>query len=221
MQCIGYIRVSTTKQGRSGLGLDAQQEAITRFAGNSGFAISDFFRDVMSGGDDDRPGLNEAIAQAQRRKCPLVVAKLDRLGRDVHFISGLMRHRVQFVVAELGLDVDPFTLHLWAALAEKERRLISDRTRAALQTKRNRGERLGNPNILEVAQAGSDRRRAMADEHAAKVVPIIDEVRRAGITTLTAIAEALNARGVKTARGGHWHGSTVRNILSRNLGQAS
>ncbi|WP_404324553.1 recombinase family protein [Azospirillum doebereinerae] len=215
MQCIGYIRVSTSKQGRSGLGLDAQQEAITRFAGNSGFVISDFYRDVMSGGDDDRPGLNTAIAQAQRRKCPLIVAKLDRLGRDVHFISGLMRHRVQFVVAELGIDVDPFTLHLWAALAEKERQLIADRTRAALQAKRDRGERLGSPDILDVARIGSDRRRTMADEHAAKVLPIIDEVRRAGITTLSGIAEALNARGVRTARGGRWHGSTVRNALRR------
>lgn len=215
MHCIGYIRVSTSKQGRTGLGLDAQQDAIARFAGSNGYVVSDIFRDVMPGAEDDRPGLNAAIARAQREKCPVVVAKLDRLGRDVHFISGLMRHRIQFVVAELGLDVDPFTLHLWAALAEKERRLIADRTRAALQAKRDRGERLGSTNMATVAKAGTDRRQTMADEHAAKVTPIISEIRRAGVTTLAGIAAALNARGVRTARGGRWHGSTVRNITRR------
>lgn len=147
----------------------------------------------------------------------MVVAKLDRLGRNVHFISGLMQHRIQFVVAELGLDVDPFTLHLWAALAEKERRLIAGRTRAALQAKRERGERLGNPNMIDVAKAGADRRRVMADEHAARILPVIEEIRRAGVTTLDGIGDALNARGVRTSRGGRWYGSTVRNILARRV----
>ncbi|AIB12266.1 resolvase [Azospirillum argentinense] len=216
MNCIGYLRVSTSRQGRSGLGLDAQQDAIFRFASGNGYVVSDYYRDIQSGADDDRPGLNAAIAQAQRERCPLVVAKLDRLGRDVHFISGLMRHRVQFVVAELGLDVDPFTLHLWAALAEKERRLIADRTRQALLAKRDRGEPLGSPNMAEVAKAGTARRQAQADEHAARVMPIIAEIRRAGVTTLQGIADALNARGVRSARGGRWHPSTVRDIIRRH-----
>ncbi|HYF86179.1 recombinase family protein [Azospirillum sp.] len=216
MQCVGYIRVSTSKQGRSGLGLDAQQEAITRFSVVNGLVVTKFYRDVQSGVEDDRSGLNAAIAQAQREKCPLVVAKLDRLGRDVHFISGLMRHRVQFVVAELGLDVDSFTLHLWAALAEKERRMIADRTRQALLAKRDRGEPLGSPNIHEVAKAGVARLKAQADEHAFRTMPIIAEIRRAGVTTLSGIAAALNARGVRSARGGQWHPSTVRDCIHRS-----
>lgn len=216
MDCIGYLRVSTSRQGRSGLGLDAQQDAIIRFASGNGYAVSDFYHDVQSGADDDRPGLNAAIARAQRERCPVVVAKLDRLGRSVHYISGLMAHRVPFIVAELGADVDPFTLHLWAALAEKERRLIAERTRAALRAKKDRGEALGSPHIAEVARAGTARQQAQADEHAARVMPIISEIRRAGVATLQGIADALNARGVRSARGGRWHPSTVRDVIRRS-----
>lgn len=215
MNCIGYLRVSTSRQGRSGLGLDAQQDAIFRFASGNGYVVSDYYRDIQSGADDDRPGLNAAIVRAQKEKCPVVVAKLDRLGRSVHYISGLMVHRVPFIVAELGVDVDPFTLHLWAALAEKERRLIAERTRQALLAKRDRGESLGNPNITEVAKAGAARRQVQADEHAERVLPIIAEIRRAGVSTLQGIADALNARGVRSARGGRWHPSTVRDVVLR------
>lgn len=215
MNCIGYLRVSTSRQGRSGLGLDAQRDAIIRFTTGNGYLVSDFYRDIQSGANDDRPGLTAAIARAQKEKCPVVVAKLDRLGRSVHFIAGLMAHRVPFIVAELGVDVDPFTLHLWAALAEKERRLIAERTRQALLAKRDRGERLGNPNITEVAKAGAARRQVQADEHAERVLPIIAEIRRAGVSTLQGIADALNARGVRSARGGRWHPSTVRDVVLR------
>lgn len=215
MNCIGYLRVSTSRQGRSGLGLDAQQDAIIRFATGNGYVVADFYRDIQSGADDDRPGLNAAIARAQRERCPVVVAKLDRLGRSVHYISGLMVHRVPFVVAELGADVDPFTLHLWAALAEKERSLIALRTRDSLRAKRERGEPLGSPNIAEVAKAGTARRQTQADEHAGRVMPIIAEIKRAGVTTLQGIADALNARGVRSARGGRWHPSTVRDVIRR------
>ena len=140
---IGYVRVSTTQQGRSGLGLEAQKEALEHFAEAEGFTLARLFVEVETGKGSDalerRPQLAAALAEARRKRCSIGVAKLDRLSRDVHFISGLMAHRVPFVVAELGADVDPFILHLFAALAEKERAMISTRTRAALKAAKARG----------------------------------------------------------------------------------
>jgi DNA invertase Pin-like site-specific DNA recombinase len=133
---IGYLRVSTGRQGRSGLGLDAQRETIERFANTEDFDLRKTYVEVETGKGADaldrRPQLAAALEEARRRRCAVVVAKLDRLSRDVHFISGLMAHRVPFLVTELGPEVDPFVLHLFAALAEKERALISARTRDAL-----------------------------------------------------------------------------------------
>jgi DNA invertase Pin-like site-specific DNA recombinase len=162
-----------------------------------------------------RPQLAAALADARKRKCPISVAKLDRLSRDVHFISGLMAHRVPFLVVELGSDVDPFILHLFAALAEKERAMISTRTRAALAAAKARGAKLGGPKLAEARARAVVSIVAGADRLAANVMPIIREMQRAGMNTLREIAEALNARGVPTARGGQWHATTVRNVLAR------
>jgi DNA invertase Pin-like site-specific DNA recombinase len=162
-----------------------------------------------------RPQLAAALAEARKRKCPVSVAKLDRLSRDVHFISGLMAHRVPFLVVELGSDVDPFILHLFAALAEKERAMISTRTRAALAAAKARGAKLGGPKLAEARERAMVSIVAGADRLAANVVPVIREMQRAGMDTLRDIAEALNARGVSTARGGMWYASTVRNVLAR------
>jgi DNA invertase Pin-like site-specific DNA recombinase len=144
---IAYTRVSTASQGRSGLGLEAQQAALARFAKAEGFKLLETFSEVetVKGSDahDRRPQLAEALKLAKRHKAPIIVAKLDRLSRDVHFISGLMAHKTPFIVAELGADADPFMLHLYAALAEKERRLISQRTRDALAAKKAQGVKLG------------------------------------------------------------------------------
>src|SRR5262245_10521568 len=143
---IAYYRVSTAGQGRSGLGLDGQRAAVARFAAAEGLTITREFTEVETGKGADalerRPQLASAIAHARRSRSPVIVAKLDRLSRDVHFISGLMSHRVPFVVTELGSDVDPFMLHIYAALAEKERTLISLRTKAALVAAKARGVRL-------------------------------------------------------------------------------
>ena len=140
---IAYIRVSTAKQGRSGLGLEAQHAALVRFAAAEGFEIAAEHVEIETGKGSDaldrRPQLAAALAKARKRKCSVLVAKLDRLSRDVHFISGLMAHKVPFIVAELGSDADPFMLHLYAALAEKERALISHRTREALKAAKARG----------------------------------------------------------------------------------
>ena len=131
---VAYYRVSTECQGRSGLGLDAQRERCAQFAAQNGVAVIEAFTEIETGKGADaldrRPQLALALAAARRHRGPVLVAKLDRLSRDVHFIAGLMAQRVAFVVAELGADVDPFMLHIYAALAEKERRMISERTRA-------------------------------------------------------------------------------------------
>jgi DNA invertase Pin-like site-specific DNA recombinase len=218
-QLISYIRVSTSQQGRSGLGIEAQRKALNQFAQAKGFEVAREFVEVETGKGADamdrRPQLKVALAAARKQRCHVAVAKLDRLSRDVHFISGLMAHKVPFLVAELGPDVDPFVLHLFAALAEKERALISTRTRQALEAAKARGVALGNPK-LHVARSGAvEAVKTEADRYAANVLPIIREAQKAGATTLRQIAEALNARGVATARGGQWHAKSVSNILER------
>lgn len=221
VQCaIAYLRVSTQRQGRSGLGLDAQRSAIERFAGNEGIAIIATFTEVETGKGADalerRPELAAALERARKERCPVIVAKLDRLSRDVAFIANLMVERVPFVVAELGADADPFMLHLYAALAEKERRLISERTRAALSSRKATGRRLGNrTNPAAAASIGRTTCIAEADRFAAAIMPIIASIRRSGIVSLRGIAIALNDRGIRTARGGRWQVSNVRNVLAR------
>jgi DNA invertase Pin-like site-specific DNA recombinase len=216
---VAYYRVSTARQGKSGLGIEAQKAAIQRFAEVEGIDVIAEHVEVETGKGADalerRPELAAALIQARKAKCPVLVAKLDRLSRDVHFISGLMAHRVPFIVAELGTDADPFMLHLYAALAEKERALISQRTRAALAAKKAQGVKLGNPRAAEAAAKAHVANRAVADQFAANVLPILREIQASGLTTLRDIAGALNARGIRTARGGAWHSSTVRNLLLR------
>ena len=218
-QIVAYVRVSTSQQGRSGLGIDGQRETLLRFARDEGFEIAAEFVEVETGKGSDaldrRPQLAAALGKACSLRCSVAVAKLDRLSRDVHFISGLMAHRVRFLVAELGPDVDPFVLHLYAALAEKERALIAGRTRLALSAAKARGVKLGNPNIEAARRAAVRAVKAEADRTASNALPIIAEIRKSGATTLRAIAAALNARGVPTPRRGRWHAMSVRNVLSR------
>lgn len=215
-----YLRVSTATQGRSGLGIEAQRAACQQFAEIHGFTIERYFEEIETakGTDalDRRPILAQALAEARKRKCPVLVAKLDRLSRDVAFISGLMASRVPFIVAEYGPDVDSFMLHIYAAVAEKERVMISERTRAALAAKRHQGVRLGNQRNLAEAQAlGNAVQRGKADHQAANVLPIIREIQALGIRSLAAIARALNGRGIPTARGGSWHAASVKRIVER------
>jgi DNA invertase Pin-like site-specific DNA recombinase len=217
---VAYYRVSTARQGRSGLGIEAQREMVTRFGVAEGFEIAAEFVEVETGKGADaldrRPQLAAALATGRQTKCPVIVAKLDRLARDVAFISGLMAQRVPFIVAELGRDADPFMLHLYAALAEKERRLISERTKAALAARKAQGARLGNrTNAGEALALGRHSLTKEADGFAASMQLIIESLRSAGMTDLRSLADALNQRGVRTARGGRWHVSNVRNLLRR------
>jgi DNA invertase Pin-like site-specific DNA recombinase len=212
---IALVRVSTSEQGKSGLGLAAQEAAIRLFAAAEGFDVVELFSEVASGsqGIDDRAGLRAALAKARKLKCPVIVAKLDRLSRDVAFISGLMARGVPFIVAELGADVDPFVLHLYAALGEKERKLIGSRTKAALAALKAQGVVLGNQTNLHEAQAkGQATNAARAAAFKAKVLPIIAELQAKGMT-LDAIAATLTDRNQATFNGGVWHKSTVSRLL--------
>ena len=193
---VAYYRVSTERQRKSGLGIEAQKEAVARFAAQEGFELTAAFTEAESGKGSDaldrRPQLAAALAAARSRKCPIIVAKLDRLSRDVAFISGHMAQRVPFIVAELGADADPFMLHLYAALAEKERQLISERTRVALAQRRAQGARLGNPrNAPEAAALGRTVQTEEAERFAANVLPVIRSIQAAGITGMAAISTAL------------------------------
>jgi len=212
---VSYIRVSTARQGRSGLGLDAQRVAIARFCEAEGYALVGEHVEVETGKGADalerRPELAAALAAAKRRKCPVLVAKLDRLSRDVAFIAGLMSQRVPFIVAELGPDADPFMLHIYAALAEKERRLISARTTAALAAAKARGVRLGRNGAERLAPIY----RAQAAERAQELAPVVAEIRAAGASSLREIAAGLNARGLSSAEGKPWSAMQVKRVLER------
>lgn len=211
----GLVRVSTSEQGKSGLGLAAQEAAIRAFAAAEGFELVEVISEVASGklGIEERTGLRSALAKAKKRRCPVIVAKLDRLSRDVAFISGLMAKGVPFIVSELGADVDPFVLHLYAALGEKERKMIGSRTKAALAAKKAQGVVLGNRTNLAEAQAkGQAANAARAAEFAAKVVPTILHLRSQGMT-YDQVAEELTARNIATLNGATWHKSTIGRLL--------
>ena len=165
---IAYYRVSTAQQGRSGLGLEAQRAAVQAFAKAEGLQIAGEHTEIETGTGADaldrRPQLAAALKAAKRSKASVCVAKLDRLSRDVHFISGLMAHKVPFIVCALGRNVDPFTLHIYAALAEQERRMISQRTIAGLAAAKARGVVLGNPALAKAnAEAAAARDTALRD----------------------------------------------------------
>ncbi len=207
---ISYIRVSTARQGRSGLGLEAQRESIARFCKTENFTLAAEYVDVESGKGADaldrRPKLAAAIKAAKKAKGPVVVAKLDRLSRDVNFISGLMTHKVPFITVELGADTDPFLLYLFAALAERERRIIGERTRVALQAAKARGVKLGGSNWQSV----ENKKAALA--RAKKLRPVLIEL--ANLSARAASIE-LNNRKIETPAGGRWHPETVSRVRRR------
>lgn len=208
-QVISYIRVSTQAQGRSGLGLEAQRKAVAQFAASEGLEVVEEFIEVETGKGadalDKRPQLAVALRRARKLKAPIVVAKLDRLSRDVHFISGLMSQRVPFIVTALGKNVDPFMLHIYAALAEKERALISERTKAALAAARERGVQLGN-------QAQADANRAAAAARDARLRPLLEKMW--GLP-YREIAKELTDRGIPAPRGGNWSAMSVMRSMKR------
>jgi DNA invertase Pin-like site-specific DNA recombinase len=199
--------------------LEAQRDAVYRFADAHGLTIMASFTEVETGKGhdalDSRPMLALALAEARVRGCKVVVAKLDRLSRDVHFISGLMAQRVGFVVTELGPDVDPFMLHIYAAVAQKEAALVSQRTKAALSAAKARGVKLGNPDMDRIRGMSGAAKKDAADRFAAVIAPYIDGIMARGVTSHRAIARELTRMRIESATGKAWSGAAVTLVLAR------
>ena len=224
LRYVTYRRVSTKEQGKSGLGLEAQDRDIHIFLDSYSpepWEIAAEFVEVHSGSDDGRPELQKAITIAKKENAILLVAKLDRLSRKVSFLAQLMNDkRLNFKVATMP-NADKFQLHIYAALAEQERDFISQRTKNALQAAKAKGKKLGwsipsrKGEQRQATIKGNQANRDAANRFAANVLPIVNQIEAAGVTTLTGIAGALNARGVSTARGGRWYPATVKNLMAR------
>jgi DNA invertase Pin-like site-specific DNA recombinase len=216
LKFVTYLRVSTERQGQSGLGLEAQRVAVAAHVLSRGDVVAEFV-EVESGKRSDRPELARALAEAKRAGAVLLIAKLDRLARNVAFIANLLESGVEVTAADMP-EANRFLLHVMAAVAEHEAQAISDRTKAALAAAKTRGVKLGwaNPERAseqsQAAKKGAAVNKARALAHAANVLPVVEQI-RAGRASLRQIAAELNARGVKTARGGRWYPTTVKNIL--------
>jgi DNA invertase Pin-like site-specific DNA recombinase len=206
---VSYLRVSTTKQGISGLGLEAQRDAVARYVAAAGGDLLAERVEIEAGSKCDRPGLNSALAECRRVKATLVIAKLDRLARNVHFISGLMEARVAFVAVDMPAAT-PLVLHVMAAFAQYEREQIGERTKAALAAAKARGVVLGS-NGRKLALV----RRAEASAFARLCAATVSEVQAEGATTLQQIADGMNRRGSRTREGSEWSPATVRRVLGR------
>ena len=222
MDAVAYLRVSTQEQGRSGLGLEAQRAAIRAFAKREGITVNTWHAEIETGKGADalerRPKLAEALRVAKQLRVPVLVSKLDRLSRDVHFISGLMAQSVEFIVTELGRQADPFVLHLFAALAEKERQLISERTRAGLAAARAKGRKLGTRRrkaTREQLENAGKASSARADQFAKDVRLLIGGALKATQDNYTQAAAQLNEDGHRSAEGRLWDRRSVAAVVRR------
>lgn len=207
---ITYYRVSTQRQGESGLGLDAQKAAVTSFVKAYGYELLEEFVEVESGKNNKRPVLKLALEACKRHKATLLIAKLDRLSRSVDFISSLMASGANFKAVD-NPDAEKFVLHIMAAFAEEERDRISARTRLALHAAKQRGVELGTHGKYTLSKENKHK----ATEFALKLKPVIDRLKQNGITSVRAITKALNKRRIRTATGGKWYISTVHKLLQR------
>jgi DNA invertase Pin-like site-specific DNA recombinase len=216
---VAYLRVSTDKQGKSGLGLEGQQAAIDGFLKDTDTLLQPPFIEVESGKNNERPKLLEAVAMCKRTGATLLIAKLDRLARNVAFIANLMEAGVPFVAIDMPM-ANKFMLHIMAAVAENEREMISQRTKAALKAAKARGVKLGGdrgyrPLSPPDASKATVVRKARADQAAFSVLPLIRDLQVQGVTSLNALASKLNERGQQTPRGGAWTATAVKRALAR------
>jgi DNA invertase Pin-like site-specific DNA recombinase len=220
---VAYYRVSTAKQGASGLGLDAQQEAVRCYLNGGHWKMVGEFTEIESGKRNDRPKLAEALALCRLYNATLIIAKIDRLARNVNFISNLMESSVEFVAVDFP-TANRLTVHILAAVAEHEALMISARTKAGLAAAKARGTVLGGDRagiIASVsamgAKASLEVRRTAAKERASDLVPVIRKLQSQGHTSLRAVAAELNDRGITTARGGEWSAVQVQRVLANTV----
>jgi DNA invertase Pin-like site-specific DNA recombinase len=206
---VAYYRVSTDKQGKSGLGLEAQQAAVRLWLDGGSWKMLASFTEVESGKRVQRPELAKALAYCKRHKATLLIARLDRLARSVHFISGLMETKVKFVAVDMP-EATPFMLHIYAAVAQEEARAISARTKAALAAAKARGTRLGSFG----ADVLAPRNRQEAQQRAEALRPVLLDLKAKGLP-MRGMAAELTRRKIATARGGRWHPDTVAALLKR------
>lgn len=221
MKIVAYHRVSTAKQGRSGLGLEAQEAAIESYVSSQGASVIGSFTEVESGKNDDRPELIKALHLAEVTGATLVIAKLDRLSRDAAFLITLQKSHVKFLAADMP-EANEFTVGIMALVAQQEREAISKRTKEALQAAKARGKILGNPNgaaaLRRANKGNTDSLKVIkkkADHHAQRLAPVIQSIKDGGHSSLAAIAKELNVRDMKTPRGGLWYASSVKNLVAR------
>ena len=221
MKIVSYLRVSTTKQGQSGLGLEAQRSAIERYAVSKQSKVLETYTEIESGKHDQRIELSKALHHAKVTGATLVIAKLDRLSRDVEFLYRMMNSGVKFICADMP-DANEMTVGIMAVVAQQEREAISKRTKEALQAAKGRGQVLGNPNGAEALRRANKGNSASleaiknkANKHATHLKSVIDSLASEGIVSLGAIASELNNRDMVTPRGGAWHKSSVSNLLKR------
>ncbi len=216
---VAYYRVSTDRQGLSGLGLDAQRQTVENFAASAGASIVAEFQEIESGKNNARPEIAAAIAACRATRATLLIAKLDRLARNVAFVSNLMESGIDFIACDMPF-ANRLTVHILASVAEHEREMISKRTKEALAQAKLRGVKLGNPNLRPgsrgAALYASRTRRDYANAKARDIIPYIDAARRAGCLSLGQIAEALTARGIKTPGGKNdWSAAQVRRVIKK------
>jgi DNA invertase Pin-like site-specific DNA recombinase len=221
---VAYERVSTARQGASGLGLDAQRQTIETFAASRNATLIARFTEVESGRKAERPELTKALALARLTGATLLIAKLDRLSRNAAFLLTLRDSGVHFLACDMP-EANDLTVGIMALVAQAEREAISRRTKEALAVAKARGVKLGNPNgaasLRRAGKGGAALRAtvaANADAHARTLAPVIAELQAQGTTSLRALAAALNQRNILTRRGGQWHVSNARNLLERLAG---
>jgi DNA invertase Pin-like site-specific DNA recombinase len=220
---VSYLRVSTARQGQSGLGLEAQRAAVSGYLNGGDWILVREVVEVESGKRNDRPALAEALKLCRKHKATLVIAKLDRLARNVHFISGLMEAGVEFVAVDMP-SANRFVVHILAAVAEQEALAISKRTKAALEAAKARGTKLGGRRVsadhfAEIAVEGrkvaASVLRSRKESYQREIRPVIDEIMATGVTTLRGIAAELNARGELTPRGSQWSAVQVQRVIGQ------
>jgi DNA invertase Pin-like site-specific DNA recombinase len=211
---VAYFRVNTDRQGKSGLGLQAQRKSVLDYLDGGRWSLVAEFTEIESGKHNDRPELAKALAACKKQKAKLVIAKLDRLSRNLAFIAALMDSGVEFIAVD-NPHANKLTVHILAAVAQHEREIISARTSAALKAAKARGKRLGNPKLSEARRYAAVAKKERADRYSANVLPVIREIQASGVKSLRGVARALAARGIPTVRGGAWSPVQVSAILRR------